>query len=158
MAAESGRYVTLEPMSHAEDDDHRRFLRLEGAHNADGEEAVVSVAAFQLHGFGTIRSVEGGHPGFVSDEYMNAISAETTITAAELCTAGMWERAEGGYKVLDQEMVDHVVSYQRKMDGDAEFCQATGGHEPSEEDPDLCRKRMTCHPTAEDWPADKRQT
>ena len=154
MAAESGRYVTLEPMSHTEDDDHRRFLRLEGAHNADGEEAVVSVAACQLHGFGTIHSVEGGHPGFVSDEYLNAISAETTITAAELCTAGMWERAEGGYKVLDQEMVQQVVGYQHKMDEDAEFCRATGGHEPSDEDPDLCRKCMAWRPTAEDWPAD----
>jgi hypothetical protein len=137
-----------------EDDDHTRFLRLEGTRNADGEEAVVSVAALQLHGHGIIHSVQDGHPGFVSDAYLNAISAETTITAAELCAAGMWERADGGYKVLDQEMVEHVVGYQRKMDQDEEFCQATGGHEPSDEDPNLCRKCMAWRPTAEDWPAD----
>ena len=149
---QSGFCGTLERMSHAEDDDHTRFLRLEGS-RADGEEAVVSVAAFQLHGFGTINSVEDGHPGFVSDEYLNAVSAETTVTAAELCAAGMWQRVEGGYRVLDQEMVQQVVSYQRKMDEDARFCQATGGHEPSEENPDLCRKCMAWRPTAQDWPA-----
>jgi hypothetical protein len=85
---QSGFCGTLERMSHAEDDDHTRFLRLEGSHHADGEEAVVSVAAFQLHGFGIINSVEDGHPGFVSDEYLNAVSAETTVTAAELCRRG----------------------------------------------------------------------
>lgn len=137
-----------------ENDDHTRFRRLEGARNAEGEEPVVSVAALQFHGFGIINSVQDGHPGFVSDEYLNAISAETTITAAELCAARMWERVDGGHRVLDQEMVQHVVSFERKMDEDAEFCRATGGHEPSEENPDLCRKCLAWRPTAEDWPAD----
>src|SRR5205809_1074694 len=127
---QSGFCGTLERMSHAEDDDHTRFLRLEGSHHADCEEVMVTVAAFQLHGFGIINSGEDGHPGFVSDAYLNAVSAETTVTAAELCAAGMWQRAEGGYRALDQELVQHVVSYQRKMDEDARFCQATGGHEP----------------------------
>jgi hypothetical protein len=31
-------------------------------------------------------------PGFVSDDYLTAIAAETTITALELQAAGMWER------------------------------------------------------------------
>jgi hypothetical protein len=137
-----------------EDDDHTRFLRMGGTRNAEGEEAVVSVAAFQLHGFGIINSVQDGHLGFVSDEYLNSVSAETTITAAELCAAGMWVRADGGYKVLDPEMVEHVTRFQRKTDQDAEFCQASGGHEPSDENPDLCRKCMAWRPTAEDWPAD----
>jgi hypothetical protein len=144
--------ATLARMSRdPEDVDHTRFLRLEGTRSADGEEAVVSVAAFQLHGFGIVNSVQDGHPGFVPDEYLNAISAETTITAAELCAAGMWERVDGGYRVLDREMVEQVVSFQRKMDQDAQFCQATGGHQPSDEDPDLCRKCMAWRPTADDW-------
>jgi hypothetical protein len=137
-----------------EDDDHARFLHLEGMRNADGEEPIVSVAAFQLHGHGIINSVKGDHPGFVPDEYLNAISAETTITAAELCAAGMWERVDGGYKVFDQEMVEQVVRFQHKTDQDEQFCQATGGHEPSDENPDLCRKCMAWRPTAQDWPAD----
>jgi hypothetical protein len=88
-----------------------------------------------------------------SDECLDSISAETTITAAELCAAGMWERVDGGYQVLDPEMVEHVTRFQRKMDHDAEFCQATGGHEPSDENPDLCRKCMAWLPTTEDWPS-----
>jgi hypothetical protein len=65
----------------------------------------------------------------------------------------MWERVDGGYQVLDPEMVEHVTRFQRKMDHDAEFCQATGGHEPSDENPDLCRKCMAWLPTTEDWPS-----
>ena len=138
----------------AEDEDHQRFLRLEGLHDAEGEEPVVSLAAFQLHGHGIVNSVQDGHPGFVSDQYLNAIAAETTITAAELCAAGMWQRVDGGYEVLDREAVELSVEQFRKMDEDREFCQTTGGHEPSYDDPDLCRKCLAWRPTAEDWPAD----
>jgi hypothetical protein len=88
----------------------------------------------------------------VPDEYLNAISAETTIAAAELCAAGMWRRVDGGYEVLDREMVEMAVNQFRKMDADREFCQATGGHEPMDEDPDLCRKCGAWRPTATDWP------
>ena len=35
-----------------------------------------------------------------------ASATETTIIAAELCTAGMWERVDGGYRVLDWEAVE----------------------------------------------------
>ena len=82
------------------------------------------------------------------------IAAETTITAAELCAAGMWQRVDGGYEVLDREAVELSVEQFRKMGEDREFCQTTGGHEPSDDDPDLCRKCLAWRPTAEDWPAD----
>jgi hypothetical protein len=123
----------------AEDDDHTTFVQL-GARNAEGDEPVLSRAAFQLHSFGIVNSVEDGHPGFVSDEYLNAISAETTITAAELCAIGMWRRVDGGYEVMDRHMVQVAVDFAAKMDNDREFCQATGGHEPDAENPELCRK------------------
>ena len=137
-----------------EDDDHTTFFRLEGTANAEGDELVISRAAFQLHGFGIINSVQDGHPGFVFEEYLNAISAETTITAAELCAAGMWQRVDGGYEILDHEMVQMSVDVARKMEADRGFCRATGGHEPLEEDPNLCRKCHAWRPTAEDWPED----
>jgi hypothetical protein len=138
----------------AEDDDHTTFFRLEGISDGDCDELVISRAAVQLHGFGIVNSVQDGHPGFVSDDYLNAISAETTITAAELCAAGMWRRVDGGYEVLDQEMVQISVGQFRKMDQDREFCQATGGHEPLGENPNLYRKCGAWRPTAEDWPDD----
>jgi hypothetical protein len=135
-----------------EDEDHTTFFRLEGSHTAEGGEPVVSRAAFQLHGHAIVNSAQDGHPGFVPDEYLNAISAETTIAAAELCAAEMWRRVDGGYEVLDREMVEMAVNQFRKMDADREFCQATGGHEPMDEDPDLCRKCGAWRPTATDWP------
>ena len=65
----------------------------------------MSRATFQLHGHAIVNSAQDGHPGFVPAEYLNAISAEPTIAAAELCAAGMWRRVDGGYEVLDPEMV-----------------------------------------------------
>lgn len=70
-----------------EDEDHTTFFRLEGSHTAEGGEPVVSRAAIQLHGHAIVNSAQDGRPGFVPYEYLNAISAETTIAAAELCTA-----------------------------------------------------------------------
>lgn len=32
----------------------------------------------------------------------DACTVETTITAAEFCTAGIWERADGGYRMLNR--------------------------------------------------------
>ena len=40
------------------------------------------------------------------DEYLDDLSMETTITAAELCTADMWERVGGEYRVLDWEAAE----------------------------------------------------
>lgn len=139
--------------SDPEDDDHTTFLQL-GVRNPDGEEPPLSRAAFQLHGFGVMESVADGTPGFVSDEYLNAISAETTITVAELCTAGLWQRTDGGYEVLDREALQVVTDFNHKMDRDRDFCRATGGHEPSQDNPDLCQKCMAWLPTAPDWPSD----
>jgi hypothetical protein len=60
------------------------------------------------------------HPGFVPDEYLAGLTGEDlhspganpAILGSELCTAGMWRRADGGYRVLDwpavQASIDHV--------------------------------------------------
>jgi hypothetical protein len=66
-------------------DDHTTFIKAEGM-------PTLSRAAFQMHGFGIINSIQDGRPGFVSDAYLNAIAAETTTTVLELEAAGMWER------------------------------------------------------------------
>lgn len=113
-----------------DDDDHTTFLRLEGTAAAAGadEDPVVSRAAFQLHSFGIMNSIRDGHPGFVSDDYLNAISAETTLTAAELCTAGLWQRAEGGYEILERQMVEEAVRMYRRA-ATTNVCGRDGGHQ-----------------------------
>lgn len=124
-----------------EDEDHTTFFRLSLSEEEDGT-PVVSRAAFELHGFAMVHSVRDGTPGFVSDVYLNAIAAETTVTAAELGTTGLWERDDdrGGY-VIHDPIVQEVVGLSRKVDVDKAFCEATGGHETSEEmGPDLCAK------------------
>ena len=49
------------------------------------------------------------------DEYLAGLSTETTITAAELCTAGMWERVSGGYRVLSWEAVQVCLDRVREI-------------------------------------------
>jgi hypothetical protein len=54
----------------------------------------MSRAAYDLQVRATAHSASCGHPGFVPDdylEYLDGLSVETAITAAELCTVGMWE-------------------------------------------------------------------
>ena len=123
-----------------EDDDHTSFISMGGTNDGTGEEVVVSRAAFMLHGHGIVTSVADATPGFVSDDYLNAISAETTTTAAELCTAGIWRRVDGGYEILERELVNMAVEQNRRVDEAEKFCPMTGGHESGDENPEYCRK------------------
>lgn len=121
-----------------EDDDHTRFVQFEGL-RAEGrdDDAILSLAAFNLHGHGMRNSISDGDPGFISDDYLNAISAETSITAAELCTSGLWCRVDGGYEVLDDEMYRMSLDGNRRMRRMQQCEDDLGGHR---EDPNsgLC--------------------
>jgi hypothetical protein len=111
-----------------DDDDDKTFIRFEGS-----ELPPLSRSAFQLHSFGIMNSIKDGHPGFVSDDYLNAVAAETTLPAAELESAGIWERREGGYFVVADEMVKMALGFNEKMDRDRAECAARGAHIPSDE-------------------------
>jgi hypothetical protein len=108
-----------------EDDPH--FIDVEGDLGGQGL-GVLSRNAFNLFGHGIINSVSDGTPGFVSDEWLNAISAETTIAAAELEAAGLWERRSGGYFVLADEMVKMVIEQNAQMDRLKAECGQRGKH------------------------------
>lgn len=81
-----------------DDTDPARFVQM-------GHLPPLSREAFQLHSFGALSAYKDGYPSFVSDEYLNAVAAETTSTAAELCVNGLWERVDGGYRIHDDEML-----------------------------------------------------
>lgn len=106
-----------------------------------GDLGVVSRAALQLHGFAIINSIRDGHPGFVHDDYLNAISADTTTAVAELEAAGAWVRRDGGYFIVADEMVEVAIAANERMARSAAECQARSAHVP---DPDAAGGWVTC--------------
>jgi hypothetical protein len=111
-----------------EGDDDTTFIEFEGSTLPP-----LSRSAFQLHGFGIMNSIREGRPGFVSDDYLNAIAAETTLPAAELEAAGVWERRESGYFIVADEMLKMAIDFNEKMDRAQAECAARGEHIPSDE-------------------------
>lgn len=107
-----------------EDEEHRIFFNLD---LEPGEGPVVSRAAFMLHSHAMVESATSASPGFIPDEYLEAIAAETDLTAAELCLAGLWERTDGGYSVLDP-MMDEAVKMNERMVLRSLECDAHGHH------------------------------
>jgi hypothetical protein len=86
-----------------------------------------------LHTFGIINSIKDGHPGFVSDDYLDAISAETTTIALELEAAGMWQRRDGGYFIVADEMVEMAIDFNERSDRHRAECGQRGEHLASDE-------------------------
>lgn len=134
----------------AEDEDHTTFFRLPKDGQADNDDPVLSRAAFQLHSFAIMTSVHEGHPGFVSDDYLNAIAAETTVTAAELCVAGFWERVEDGYQVIEREMLAMAIHADKRITEMIEDCVRSGGHFADPERPQWCSECGSCIADDED--------
>jgi hypothetical protein len=87
----------------------------------DGQERVMTGAAYNLQILATAHSASSGHPGFVPDdhlEHLDGLAIETTITAAELCTTGLWQRIDGGHRVPDWEAVEVCLNLVRQRTGD----------------------------------------
>jgi hypothetical protein len=109
------------------DDGARAFIEVEGL-------GVLSRAAFRLHGYAIVNSLKDGHPGFVSDGYLNAISAETTVTVLELEAAGIWERRNGGYFVVADDMLRDLIDHNDLQSKLVAACVSRGAHVPGESD------------------------
>ena len=76
---------------------------------------VVSRAALKLHTYAILVSIEVGRPGFISDDYLNAISVETSIAALELMLCGLWARLDNGYFVTEEETMRVAREVQRQL-------------------------------------------
>jgi hypothetical protein len=104
-----------------QDPGHLSFIRMRAEDTFDGQDRVMSRAAYDLQVEATAHSASCGHPGLVPDdylEYLDGLGVETTITAVELCTAAMWERVDGGYRVLDWEAVEVCLDQVRQRRGE----------------------------------------
>ena len=119
----------------ADDEDRELapFILMRGGETFDGQERVMSRAAYDLQVLATAHSASCGHPGYVPDDYLehlDGLGVETTITAAELCAIGTWERAGGGYRVLDWEAVECALDRVRQDRGeDPQAVAADRDHE-----------------------------
>ncbi|MBB5155905.1 hypothetical protein [Saccharopolyspora phatthalungensis] len=106
--------------------DDTSFIEFEGM-------PALSRSTFQLHSFAIINSIKDGRPGFVSDDYLNAIAAETTTAAVELEAAGMWERRDGGYFIVADEMVKMAINFNEQSNRKQDECAQRGAHLPPDE-------------------------
>lgn len=105
----------------AEDPRHRSFIIMPATETIDGQQRVFSRAAYDLQVLATAHSASCGHPGFVPDaylEHLDGLSIETTITAAELCTIGVRQRVDGGYRALNWEAVEVCLDQVRQIRGE----------------------------------------
>ena len=87
--------------------------------SSGARERVTSGAAWELHCWATANSAVDDHPGFVPDAYLAGLGAGTAALAAELCSAGVWERAGGGYRILDRDAVGRCQDLARLLSGEA---------------------------------------
>jgi hypothetical protein len=105
----------------AQNPERASFIVMRAEDTFDGQERVFSRAAYDLQVLATAHSASCAHPGFVPDDYLehlDGLSIETTITAAELCAIGTWERVDGGYRVLDWEAVEVALDHVREIRGE----------------------------------------
>lgn len=86
------------------------FARLGGASGP-----VVTTDAVKLHTYAVIASIAKGRPGFISFDYLNAVTVDTTIPALELTLAGVWSAERRGYRVSEQETLRVARSVQRQL-------------------------------------------
>jgi len=103
--------------------EHAALKTLRAADAFDRRDHVMTAVAYQLHVSATAHSAARDHPGFVPDEYLaspvgqdpGGADADPATLAAELCTAGMWQRTDGGYRVLDWPAVQASIGHAREL-------------------------------------------
>jgi hypothetical protein len=106
---------------------------------------VVSADALRLHVYAILASIERGRPGFVPDSYLNALCVDTSVAAVELCTSGLWDRADddaidgSGYVVLESETFRVASEVHRQLEELSARCRDQGGHVADPAHPGLCR-------------------
>jgi hypothetical protein len=76
---------------------------------------VITRAALKLHTYAILVSIEVGRPGFISDDYLDAIHVESSIPALELSLCGLWNRVIGGYWVSQDETLRVAREVQRQL-------------------------------------------
>jgi hypothetical protein len=66
-----------EAVGDAEDLEHVTFILMRAGDASDGQDRVMSRAAYDLRCRATVHSASCGHSGFVPNEYLSGLSMET---------------------------------------------------------------------------------
>ncbi len=99
--------------------DAEDLARARSGESSGAREQVTSEAAWELHCRATADSAVDDRPGFVPDAYLDGLGTGMGFMAAELCSAGVWERADGGYRILDRDAVGRCQDLARQLSGEA---------------------------------------
>jgi hypothetical protein len=132
-------------------DDAEDLARGRAGERFDARQQVTSEAAYELHCRATADSAVDDHPGFVPDTYLDGLGTGTAALAAELCPAGVWERTEGGYWILDRDAVGRCQDLARQLSGEAARVRArirARDHARAQLMPEMARAMVVTPPCA----------
>ena len=87
-------------------DDRSVFFEVE-ALRADRSRPVLSPASLEVHVRVIDHLAHGTGSNFIADEVLDTLAhgRVTTMAAIELSLAGWWRRLDGGYVIVDQELI-----------------------------------------------------
>jgi hypothetical protein len=96
-------------------DDRLVFFEVE-ALRADRSRPVLSPASLEVHVRVVDRLANTTRSNFIADGGLDTVAPGrvTTMAAIELCLAGWWRRLDGGYLVVDQELIDAMARSPRR--------------------------------------------
>jgi hypothetical protein len=119
--------------------------------SSGAREQVKSEAAYELHCRATADSAVYDHPGFVPDTYLDGLGTGT-VMAAELCSARVWEQAEGGDRILDRDAAGRCQDLARQLSGQAARVRAWARareHARAQLMPEMAQAMVVTPPCAE---------
>lgn len=119
-----------------------RFPALQDVGPNGGVEIVLSGDAYRLHLYAMMDSLATPSPGVVTDGYLAAQREDPSAAVASLCAAGLWERCDDGFRVVDPEALEAMENTASWASQVAEDCVTGAGHLPDATDPSLC---AVCH-------------
>ncbi|MCW2733429.1 MAG: hypothetical protein JWR13_4245 [Mycobacterium sp.] len=98
-------------------DDRSVFFEVE-ALRADKARPILSPASLEVHVRVVDHLAHTTGANFIADEVLDTLAhgRVTTMAAIELSLAGWWRRLDGGYVVVDQELIDamsHCPTWRR---------------------------------------------
>jgi hypothetical protein len=88
-------------------DDRSVFFEVE-ALRADQSRPILSPASLEVHVRVVDHLAHTTGANFIADEVLDTLAhgRVTTMAAIELTLAGWWRRLDGGYVIVDQELID----------------------------------------------------